>query len=183
MSFESDNFAAQLMEEAKRFLEIAKESDSGTTPEQLQANLHAALFLGFSALEAQLNAVSEELLLRSDLSILDRSILAEMEFRLKNGEWDLTSTQRFYRLDDRIAFIFKRFTSDNPKTMPWWSPLSDAIKKRNSLVHPRDVVDASANDIERALRAAIDAIDAIYRGVFGAGYPPQKRGLHSTMTF
>ena len=70
-----DAFASQLLEEAKRFLEKAvidgdAEGESGY--------LHAALNLAFSALEAHVNSIADDFLVRSDLSLLDRSILTQL---------------------------------------------------------------------------------------------------------
>ena len=60
-----DEFAQMVFEEAKRFLE--KAAMEGANAAQ-SAYLHAALLLGFSALEAHVNAVCEELAALPDLS-------------------------------------------------------------------------------------------------------------------
>ena len=52
---EIDAFATELFEEAKRFLEKAKEA---VNAESERAFLHAALLLGISSLEAHINAIS-----------------------------------------------------------------------------------------------------------------------------
>ncbi len=51
-----DAFATELFEEAKRFLEKAKEADN---EEGKKAFLHAALLVGMSSLEAHINAICE----------------------------------------------------------------------------------------------------------------------------
>src|SRR4030042_1496324 len=55
---EIDIFASELFEEAKRFLEKAREDEN---KEGQKAYLHAALLLGMSSLEAHINAISEEM--------------------------------------------------------------------------------------------------------------------------
>jgi hypothetical protein len=70
VALESDKFSIQLLEEAKRFLERADDSD---TPD---AFLHAALLLGFSSLESHLNGVADELKLRKDTTLPDQAVLS-----------------------------------------------------------------------------------------------------------
>ena|SRR5215469_317248 len=98
-----DEFASSLLEEAKRFLEKATAHDSGE-----QAYLHAALMLGFCALEAHTNPISDEFSIRGDLSIADQSILTERDIRLEHGEFKL-GPLKMYRLEDRILFLHLRF--------------------------------------------------------------------------
>ena len=77
---EIDEFAVLLFEQAKGFLEKSK---GGITNYQRQAYLHAALLIGISALEAHVNAISDEFLTtREDLTVLERSILDEKDFIL-----------------------------------------------------------------------------------------------------
>ena len=60
-----DTFASLLLEESKRFLELASDAshDEGVT-----ANLHASMVLAFCALEAHVNAVSDEMAFRKGLT-------------------------------------------------------------------------------------------------------------------
>src|SRR5882724_8143500 len=102
-----DEFSRQLLEEAKRFLEKAK----GTKDPGQSAYLHAALTLAVCALEAHVNAICDDFLIRSDLSILDRSILSERIHELIDGEFKITDRLKMYRLDDRIEFLFRRFST------------------------------------------------------------------------
>src|SRR4051812_2273979 len=71
-----DDFPQLSFEEAKRFLEKASDEE-GT--EGINVYLHAALNLGFSALEAHVNAIADDFPVRSELSVLEKSILLEQE--------------------------------------------------------------------------------------------------------
>jgi hypothetical protein len=71
-----DQFASLLLDEAKRFLEKSQESQNDAAT---NANLHAALMLGFSALEAHTNAIGDDFVLRQDLTPHDRGVLEEKE--------------------------------------------------------------------------------------------------------
>ena len=53
MGMEADSFSIRLLEEAKRFLEKAGDASG----DERAAYLHAALMVGFSALESHLNGL------------------------------------------------------------------------------------------------------------------------------
>lgn len=177
MPDDADAFSIRLLDEAKRFLEKAEESED---PDPF---LHATLVLTFSALESHLNGLADELLLRQDVSVLDRAVLEERGLVLKAGDWELAPDTRFYRLEDRMAFIFRRYASAAVSDQRWWSDLKQALTARNALVHPREAISLSHSDVERYLAAIIEALNDIYLAVFGRGHPGYGRGLQSTLLF
>lgn len=176
MSGEFDAFSVRLLDEAKRFLEKA------TLPDNDPAFLHAALVLAFSAFESHINGVADELQLRSGNSILDKSMLTERELKFEKGGWELGKA-RFYRLEDRVLFIFRRYGDQDASDAKWWSDLKEAMDARNKLVHPRDAIVLSPADCQRYLAAIVEALNAVYLAVFGRGHPSYGRGLQSTSTF
>lgn len=177
---EIDQFASGLLEEAKRFLELA-EGHRDTAGKD--AYLHAALMVGFCSLEAHVNAVAEELAERKGLSVHDKSILMEFEVKLQDGEFE-EGKSRFQRLEDRLMFLHRRFgrsTFDTAVAVP--PQLKTATKVRNRLTHPKGVTAVSNTDVKRALEAIIAAIDALYRSVYRKKLPAASRGLHSRLSF
>jgi hypothetical protein len=174
---ESDAFSIRLLDEAKRFLEKASEAEDPAP------FLHASLMLAFSALESHLNGLAEELALRQDVTVLDRAVLTERGLILKAGQWELSSDTRFYRLEDRVAFVFRRYNDADVSHFPWWSDLKQALTARNALVHPREAVSLSRSDLERYLTAIIEALNDVYVAAFSRGHPAYGRGLHSTLSF
>jgi hypothetical protein len=177
-----DAFARLLLEEAKRFLEKAREATGDDTA--IDAYLHAAIMLAFCALEAHVNAAASDFAGRSDLSPHDRSVLFEQEVRLEHGEFVLKPDLRMVRLEDRILFLYQR-VSGRPadRTAPWWSELSEAIGLRNQLTHPKKVPTIGVRAVERATQAVIDAIDALYQAIYKEKFPAAVRGLESRLTF
>ena len=175
-----DEFSRQLLEEAKRFLEKAK----GTGDPGQSAYLHAALTLGVCSLEAHVNSVCDDFLTRGDLSVLDRSILSERNYQLLDGEFKITDQLKMHRLQDRMEFLFRRF-SKNPldKRSSWWGQLQAAFFARNSLSHPKAISNLTCSAVERALQSVIDALEALYKAVYKKPFPPQARGLDSTLDF
>lgn len=175
MSTDFDAFSIRLLDEAKRFVEKFTEDNEN-------AFLHAALVLGFSSLESHMNGVADELSVRDDAGLLDRSLLSERAIKLDKGEWKLAGTQ-YFRLEDRLAFLFRRYGNETLSQYQWWSDLSQGMSARNALVHPRDAVVLQVSDVERFLLAVVCALDDLYKAIFGKGHPSFGRGLQSTMTF
>ena len=175
-----DEFTRQLLEEAKRFLEKAKVTEG---PGQC-AYLHAALTLGVCSLEAHVNSVCDDFLTRSDLSVLDRSILSERNHELIDGEFKITDRLKMYRLEDRIEFLFRRFsTTPLDRQSSWWGQLQATFSARNSLSHPKSVFTLTCPMVERILQSVVDALNALYQAVYKKSFPPQARGLDSTLNF
>ena len=94
-----DKLGRALLEEAKRFFEKAREE---TTIEGKQAYLHASLVLGFCSFEAHINSIADDFLVRPELTVVERSILDEKDFKLIEGEFTLTDGLKMHRLTDRI---------------------------------------------------------------------------------
>jgi hypothetical protein len=67
---EIDEFASSLLEEAKRFFELAIDHDDTSAKD---AYLHSALMLAFCSLEAHVNAIAAELSEREEFSLQERA--------------------------------------------------------------------------------------------------------------
>jgi hypothetical protein len=175
-----DEFATSLLEEAKRFREKAADADD----DGRAAYLHAALMVGFCALEAFINAIADDFIQGGQLAVHEKAFLLEREPRLDNGEFKVSDTLKMSRLEDRIGFLHRRFSGRAlDRTASWWSELSTALKLRNALTHPKDMTPISADAVERALQAIVDSIDAIFQAVYKAKFPAAGRGLQSKMNF
>jgi hypothetical protein len=176
-----DLFANQLLEEAKRFLEKARECSDSTAE---AANLHAALMLSFCALEAHINAIGEEFSGRADFSAHEKGILLERDVRLEDGEFRLKPVLKMTKLEDRIEFLHAKF-SGKPvdRSSSWWGQLSAATNLRNQLTHAREIPTISQGAVRSACQAIIDALDALYQAIYKRKFPPTGRGLQSRLTF
>jgi len=178
---EIDLFANQLLEEGKRFLEKATESDDKAT---IEANLHAALLLSFCSLEAHINAISEEFSNHAELSVHEKALLLEKDVRLEAGEFKVQSALKIARLEDRIEFLYVRF-SGTPldKNATWWANLGGATKLRNELTHVKTVPTISVKAVQQAIEAIISVLDALFAALYGSKFPPASRGIKSRMDF
>jgi len=178
---DADKFARTLLEEAKRFLEKANvDAEDGGR----QAYLHAALNLGFCALEAHINAVANEIAAHKEFSAPhDQGVLLEKEVRLDKGLFKLTGL-RIYPLTDRISFIYRRIKGKPlDSSAQWWSDLAIATELRNRLTHPKDRPSIKFKDVKNALVATVKATDVLYRAVYNKPFPPAGRGLNSKLNF
>lgn len=178
---EIDEFAAQLLEESKRFLELANECEDS---EGIDAYLHASLMLGFCALEAHVSAVSDDFLLRADLSIHEKAILEEKDVKLQHGEFVSVNSLKMVRLEDRIEFLHHRFSGkpiDRQST--WWSDLNSAMSLRNRLTHPKKITEITSADVMNALKSIINTLDQLYKSLYQTGFPTASRGLQSKLDF
>ena len=176
-----DDFANGLFEEAKRFFEKAQDA---TEDKAKDAYLHGALMLAFCALEAHVNAIGDDFLTRPEVSVHDKGVLLEQEVRLQNGEFKLQPSLKITRLEDRVQFLHFRF-SGKPlnRSETWWADLSAALKLRNRLTHPKDILITKEKEVGKAIQAVIDTLDALYQAIYKRKFPPRDRGMRSRMDF
>ena len=178
---EFDEFANQLLEEAKRFLEKASEAEDKTVE---AATLHAALLLSCCALEAHVNAVAQEFANQSDLSAHEIGLLLEREVKLEGGAFQAYPSLKMSKLEDRIEFLHLRF-SGKPvdRQSSWWSGTQGALNLRNQLVHAKTVPPVTYNAVRNAIQSIIDTLDVLYKAIYKKKFPPSGLGLDSTLTF
>lgn len=178
-----DAFASELFEEAKWFLEKAKDAQN---EEERNASLHAALLLGISSLEAHINAICEEMSVRPKLSFLDKSILLEKEVGFDKGEFHLIDRLKIYNLKDRIQFICRKFALKGRQldlNADWWSKLHRGIDERNSLVHPREKHALTYEHVKSAFEGILGTLEGLYMVVYSQHFPSFGRKLDSSMGF
>jgi hypothetical protein len=175
-----DDFAASLLEEAKRFLENAEAAPDSVSQ---SAFLHAALMLAFCALEAHVNATADEFAERPELSIHERAILLEQDVRFDSGKFSAGGL-RMVRLEDRILFLHLRFGGKPlDRAATWWSELNSAVLLRNQLTRLKLVPTISVDAVRRAIQAIIEGIDVLFRAVYRRPFPVANLGLRSRLTF
>ena len=177
---EIDEFASSLLEEAKRFFELAIDHDDTSAKD---AYLHSALMLAFCSLEAHVNAIAAELSEREEFSLQERALLLEKETKLEDGHFVLGAF-RMYRLEDRILFLHRKFAGKAlNKAASWWGQLKRATVIRNKLTHPKSAQPIVVEDVREALEAIIASLDMLYQTIYRKGLPAANRGLHSRLTF
>lgn len=176
-----DEFATTLLEEAKRFLEKASDVADASGK---AANLHAALMLGFCALEAHTNAIADDFVPAAGLAVHEKAFLTERDVRLEKGEFVVSETLKMPRLEDRIEFLHYRFSGKRlNRSAASWSELASAAKLRNALTHPKAATALSEEAVKRALQSIVDTIDTLFQAIYKSKFPAAGRGLQSKLTF
>jgi hypothetical protein len=178
---EIDLFANQLLEEAKRFLEKARDSSDVAAE---AAYLHAALMLSFCSLEAHVNSIAEEFSLRPDLSAHEKGLLLERVVGLEDGAFQLRPGIRMAKLEDRIEFLHAKF-SGKPidRSSAWWGQLNNATSLRNQLTHAKIVPAIDERSVRMATQAMIDTLDVLYQAIYKRKFPPAGLHLQSSLNF
>ena len=177
-----DEFAATLLEEAKRFLERGKDAQG----EMAEApNLHTALLLSLCSLEAYVNAAADAFSTRPDLSVHEKGVLLERDVQLVDGSFQITNKLRISRLEDRIELLHQKFsmTGSLDTTAPWRSDLSGAIALRNQLTHPKTIPLITIGSVEKSIEAVIETINALYLALYDRELPSVGLGLSSKLPF
>jgi hypothetical protein len=175
----ADDFATLLFEEAKAFLGRYR---SHKDEDAVVAYLHAALLLGYCALEAHINNVAADFADRTEFNLLERSILQERDVTLKNGQFEITQTLKMFRLEERFEFLYRRFkTQPLNKAEPWWGLLKAGLDIRNAITHPRAHVIVTEKEVTDSLNAVLEAIDALFQAVYKKPYPGKGRQLDSIL--
>jgi hypothetical protein len=178
-----DLMASTLLEESKCFLE--KASANTTDDDARNAYLHAALNLAFCSLEAHINSIAEDQLLRTDISLHERALLSEKKIELVGGQFQIQIGVQMYRLEDRLQFLWTRFSTEPAfdKKTAAWGQLKDGLDLRNGLTHPKIMVNLTIESVRRSLAAVIEVIDIAYRRIYKRPFPAKGKDLNSTLAF
>lgn len=180
MTASIDDFAKLLFNEAKAYLEAARNAAS---EESRIAFLHASLLVGFCSFEAHINSIAENFNTRADLNLLDRSILLERKIRLTDGEYELTSEMQMFKIEDRIDYLFAKFsTIPLDKSLDYWGAFRRGLTLRNKLSHPKTSPHIDVDVTNEALQAILELLNAMYRGIYGRRHPSYNLGTATTMT-
>lgn len=176
-----DQYSLILLEQAKRFLEKAKEEK---TEEGKTAYRIASLFISCCSLEAFINGVISDFERWDRFSVHERALLLEKNVRFDNGEYVISDQLQMTRLKDRIELLLHKFNCRlNYKQSKWWSLLLQTIDLRNSISHPKEVKQLNDKQIEDALESIIEGIDFIFRVIYKKGFPLKNKGISSELSF
>lgn len=177
-----DSFAASLLEESKALLDKANTDDAFSK----KTYLHASLLISVSALEACINAITDEILIdpyKSNYTVHEQGLLLEKDVRFERGQFLLGNSLKIARMTDRIEFIYQKFSGKTlDGTTKWYSDLKQCIDLRNKLVHPKNHIQINLHQVEQANLAVISTINELYKAVYKRGFPVADRGIISKET-
>jgi len=139
-----------------------------------------AVVAAFSCLEGMLTHIFEHFFESKNFDLFEKSIMQERSVKLVRGQPYL-GDQRFQSIDDRLQFLFWKFSGeefDRGKT--WWPNFANAVTIRNGIMHPKKKADITAKDAERAISAIVAALDELMVTVFGSKWPKANKGILPT---
>ena len=137
-------------------------------------------------MEAYINSVCDDLVSTEEykLDLYEKMILSERKIELKNGIAFLGNQLQMTRLMDRIEYIYCKFSHQNiNQNEKWHDGVHDAIKLRNSLVHPKKVIELTTNQIETALNSILLTVNDVFNSVYKRNEPILNYGLQSVKNY
>jgi hypothetical protein len=168
-------------EDAKAFLDMAVSRQKEGSNRSSEAYCRASLLVGFASFEAFLHSVSLDFLdsQHPDLSVHDKAFLREKDVSLdKDGCFSVSESNKFARLEDRIIFLYRRFSGKKfDRTKSFWSLLQTGIKVRNEIVHPKECQTIAPKTVAQTLGAILEAMNYISVGIYRTKLPIASRGL------
>lgn len=136
-----------------------------------------AVTAAFSCLEGMLTHIFEHFIESKNFDIFEKSIMQEKSVKLVRGKPSL-GEQRFQSIDDRLQFLFWKFSGDEfDKSKFWWPDFANAVTVRNGIMHPKGKSEITVEDAERAILAIIAALDQLMLTVFGEKWPKANKGI------
>lgn len=176
-----DDYCNSLLEESKRFLEIAKTKDESDKPPYLRSTI----LISFSSLDAFIYNICDEFKDSKALTLHEQGFLLEREVVLKNGEFKITNGLKMSRLIERIEFLFTKFDphGKNPASKEWWDHLNNGINIRNSIVHPKEHITVNYENCAKTLESIIDCLDDLFIAIYKKNFPKSTLRLNTKLTF
>ena len=87
------------------------------------------------------------------------------------------------RLIDCIDFIYCKFSNKSISSQDTWNQnMKQTIKLRNDLVHPKEEINITYNQVEISLQNILQKIDILYKAVYKTHVPILNYDLMSTLT-
>jgi hypothetical protein len=179
-----DAFVAYF-EDAKAFLILAQCREKEGNGRSVDAFCRASLLVGFASLEAFLCSVATDFIdsRHPDLSVHDLGFLSEKEVNVDvNGAFAISDRTKFSRLEDRILFVYRRFSGTKfDRTKSFWSTLQSGIKLRNEVVHPKNYQSLSPQMVAQSITAVLEVMNYISIGVYKRKLPLASRRLSARL--
>ncbi|WP_283176139.1 hypothetical protein [Gemmobacter sp. 24YEA27] len=166
--------ANRRFEFSKALLDRAKKASD---PETEKSFSEMAIAAAFSCLEGMLTHIFEHFIESKGFDVFEQSIMQEKAVKLVRGRPCL-SEQRFQSIDDRLQYLFWRFSGEDfDRGKAWWPNFANAVNIRNGIMHPKKEGMVKSRDAEQAVLAIIDALDDLMLTVFGTKWPKANKGI------
>ncbi len=167
-----------MVEYAKAFYQKALITSDG---DQQKTFLEISFLLGFSFLEGTLSYIFEHFDRNENFNVFERSILEEKDVKIEKGIPKTFGT-KYRSIEERIQFLLCHFSANQfDFDKSWWQGLMQSIQKRNNILHPKNSSPVLLKDSELFLNSLVEAVDEIYKTVFGTKWPKSKLGVQTSV--
>ncbi|MEM9833770.1 MAG: hypothetical protein AAF944_24280 [Bacteroidota bacterium] len=97
----------------------------------------------------------------------------------------ITEKLKIQRLTDRVQYLYFKYnkTHLNGNTEAWWGPLKQSLKVRNGLVHPKQEIIITQNEVKILLESVIGCLLCLSKIIYKNELPIRNMGLQSKLTF
>ena len=176
-----DDYSFELINKSKRFNEKAKEETDNIA---ISAYLQASLILAIMSLETTIYSISEELCMRDEFTLLEKSLLLEKKIIFEKGKYVLNDKLKMSRLTDKIDFLLCRFNYNFDKNKnAWWTQLNQAIRTRNELIHSKSIPNLTQQIVNNAILSVLKCTDVLFMSIYHKKYPHFNKSLVSSYDF
>ena len=171
-----------LSDDANRRFDFAKallaRATVATLEEDWRSLAEGAVAFSFASLEGVLSEIFEHFTSnRVESDIFEQAIMNESAVKLQRGR-PVLGRQQFQSIDDRLQYLFWKFSGSEFDTQSiWWPSFAQAVQLRNNIMHPKGPCSLELADAEQAVRAVLNAIDALMQVVFKKPWPKASKGL------
>lgn len=131
-----------------------------------------SVFCAMSAIEAFVNYVGDAFAQSGSLEPFEIALLTDRQFALKGGKFDVLDKMEYHRLEDKLRFLFCKFTPNFEfEKIPSWSRLIEFKRFRDSLTHPRQDEDETKLEeyktkTVKGISSVIEIMNHLCKGVF-----------------
>ncbi len=176
-----DKYADELIEKSKYFLTKGRCEKNKNAQ---SAYLQSSVLFAFSALDAHVYSICDELYNQGQLSIHEKAFLMEKDVSFKDGKFSITNYLKMTRVTERIEYLYRFFTKKKiDKTKPWWSALKKGQEIRNNIVHPKEQTTIKIKDVEKSILSVVDCVNILFENIYKKSYPLHKYKLDNKLSF
>jgi hypothetical protein len=176
-----DKYADELIEKSKYFLAKGK---ADTNRNAQSAYLQSSVLFAFSALDAHVYSICDELYNQGKLSLHEKAFLMEKDVLFKDGKFIIASYLKMTRATERIEYLYRYFTKKKiDKTKSWWSDLKEGQDIRNNIVHPKERSRIKIKDVEKSIMSVLDCVNILFENIYKKSYPLYKYKLENKLSF
>ena len=131
----------------------------------------ASVFYATGAIEAFVNYLADSFAKAERLTPNEISFLNDKVLIFSSDKGKLVEKGKFYKLDDKLKFLLRKFVRDFNFSNTIWSKVMEFKDFRDSLVHPRKADDdIDVKEYKKKVRAGISSIieimNLLCQGIF-----------------